>query len=61
MVFKILCTNGNLNKGVFTPEFKKADYFFKIENTESTMNALKIKTLLNRRVFSTVYSVDTIK
>jgi hypothetical protein len=25
------------------PEFKKADYFFKIENTESTMNALKNK------------------
>jgi hypothetical protein len=44
------------------PEFKKADYFLKIENTESTMNALKIKTLLNRiDSISTVYSVDTNK
>jgi hypothetical protein len=25
------------------PNLKKADYFFKIENTESTMNALKKK------------------
>ncbi|MBU0941697.1 MAG: IPExxxVDY family protein [Bacteroidetes bacterium] len=44
------------------PEFKKADYFLKIENTEETMNALKIKTLLNKiESISTVYSVDTNK
>ena len=44
------------------PEFKKADYFLKIENTEETMNAVKIKTLLNKiDSISTVYSVDTNK
>jgi hypothetical protein len=44
------------------PEFKKADYFLKIENTEETMTALKIKTLLNKiESISTVYSVDTNK
>lgn len=44
------------------PEFKKADYFLKIENTEETVNAVKIKTLLNKiDSISTVYSVDTNK
>jgi hypothetical protein len=43
------------------PNLKKADYFFKIENTESTMNALKIKTLFKIESISTVYSVDTNK
>jgi hypothetical protein len=39
------------------PEFKKADYFFKIENTESTMNALKIKTLFNKLRVSPPFTV----
>jgi hypothetical protein len=44
------------------PEFKKADYFFKIENTESTMNALKNKNAFKQiESISTVYSVDTNK
>tara|TARA_R110000868_G_scaffold92088_7_gene255192 strand:- start:1652 stop:2140 length:489 start_codon:yes stop_codon:yes gene_type:complete len=41
------------------PEFKKADYFLKIENTEETMTASKIKTLLNKiESISAIYSVD---
>jgi hypothetical protein len=44
------------------PNLKKQIIFLKIENTESTMNALKIKTLLNKiECISTVYSVDTNK
>ena len=42
------------------PEFKKADYFLKIENTQETMNVSKIKTLLNTiDNISTAYTVDT--
>lgn len=41
------------------PEFKKADYFLKIENTQDTLNVSKIKTLLNTiENISTVYTVD---
>jgi hypothetical protein len=44
------------------PEFKKVDYFLKIENTEDCMKALKIKKLLNEiESVSTVYSVDNTK
>ncbi|WP_016991367.1 IPExxxVDY family protein [Flavobacterium sp. ACAM 123] len=44
------------------PEFKKADYFLKIENTEDTMNATKIRTILNTiDNISAVYIVDTSK
>jgi len=44
------------------PEFKKVDYFLKIENLEDTMNTLKIKMLLNKiQTVSTVYSVETNK
>jgi hypothetical protein len=44
------------------PEFKKADYFLKIENTEDTMNATKIRTILNTiDSISAVYIVDTNK
>jgi hypothetical protein len=44
------------------PEFKKADYFLKIENTEDTMNVPKIKTILNTiDSISAVYTVDTNK
>ena len=42
------------------PEFKKADYFLKIENTEDTMNLPKIKTILNTiDSISAIYTVDT--
>jgi hypothetical protein len=42
------------------PEFKKADYFLKIENTEDTMDVSKIRTILNTiDSISAVYTVDT--
>jgi hypothetical protein len=42
------------------PEFKKADYFLKIENTQDTMSVSKIKAILNTiESISTVYTVDT--
>jgi hypothetical protein len=42
------------------PEFKKADYFLKIENTEDTMNVSQIRTILNTiDSISAVYTVDT--
>ncbi|MGO4820199.1 MULTISPECIES: IPExxxVDY family protein [unclassified Flavobacterium] len=42
------------------PEFKKADYFLKIENTDDTINVSQIKTILNTiDSISTVYTVDT--
>jgi hypothetical protein len=42
------------------PEFKKADFFLKIENTEDAMHASKIKTILNTiDSISAVYTVDT--
>ena len=42
------------------PEFKKVDYFLKIENNEDTMNVSKIQILLNTiDNVSTVYTVDT--
>lgn len=42
------------------PEFKKADYFLKIENTDDTINVSEIKTILNSiDNVSTVYTVDT--
>ena len=44
------------------PEFKKADYFLKIDNTQDCMNALNIKKHLTEiETVSTVYSVDTNK
>ncbi|MBB1194186.1 IPExxxVDY family protein [Flavobacterium sp. SOK18b] len=44
------------------PEFKKVDYFFKIENTDDTLNLNEIKTLLNTiNKVSAVYSVETTK
>jgi hypothetical protein len=46
---------------IYFPNLKKADYFLKIENTESTMNALKIKRFNKIESISTVYSVDTNK
>jgi hypothetical protein len=42
------------------PEFKKVDYFLKIEHTENTMDVSKIKTILNTiDTIFTVYTVDT--
>ncbi|MFV8321694.1 IPExxxVDY family protein [Flavobacterium sp. LB3P21] len=41
------------------PEFKKVDYFLKIENNEDTMNVSKIQIQLNTiDNVSTVYTVD---
>ena len=44
------------------PEFKKVDYFLKIEKTEETMDIKEIQLLLNTiENISTAYSVDTHK
>ncbi|MFV8368955.1 IPExxxVDY family protein [Flavobacterium sp. LB2R40] len=44
------------------PEFKKVDYFLKIENNGDTMDVSKIQLLLNTiDSISTVYIVDTNK
>ena len=57
----------NLNMEVSTkvfllPEFKKVDYFLKIENTEEVMDIKEIQLLLNTiENISTAYSVDTNK
>ncbi|MFV8269219.1 IPExxxVDY family protein [Flavobacterium sp. GT2N3] len=42
------------------PEFRKVDYFLKIENNDDTINVSKIQILLNTiDNVSTVYMVDT--
>ena len=42
------------------PEFKKVDYFLKVENNEDAVTVSKIQILLNSiENVSTVYSVDT--
>ncbi|MFV8324581.1 IPExxxVDY family protein [Flavobacterium sp. ZS1P14] len=42
------------------PEFKKVDYFLKIENIEDTMSVSTIQTILNKiDNISTLYTVDT--
>ncbi|WPR72472.1 IPExxxVDY family protein [Flavobacterium sp. NG2] len=42
------------------PEFKKADYFLKIENTEDMINVSEIKQILNTiEDITTAYAVDT--
>lgn len=44
------------------PEFKKIDYFLKIENSDENLNLLEIQNELNTiDNISTVYSVDTNK
>jgi hypothetical protein len=44
------------------PEFKKVDYFLKIENLEASMNISKIQLLLNTiENISTAYEVETNK
>jgi len=57
----------NINLEVSTkvyllPEFKKVDYFLKIENLEEGMNITEIQMLLNTiDSISTVYKVETTK
>lgn len=44
------------------PEFKKADYFLKIDNSDDSIDTSKIKTILNTiESIATVYTVDTDK
>jgi hypothetical protein len=44
------------------PEFKKVDYFLKIENLDETMNGTKIQTALNSiDNISAIYTVETNK
>ena len=44
------------------PEFKKLDYFLKIENLDETMNGTKIQTALNAiDNISAIYTVETNK
>ncbi|WP_278034600.1 IPExxxVDY family protein [Flavobacterium nitratireducens] len=53
------------NEGITTkvyllPEFKKADYFLKIENADDSIDINKIKTILNTiENITTVYTVET--
>jgi len=57
----------NINMEVSTkvyllPEFKKVDYFLKIENIDEVMDVLKIQSILNTiESISTAYSVETNK
>lgn len=57
----------NINLEVSTkvyllPEFKKVDYFLKIENMEDDGNVIEIQSLLNTiESISTAYSVETNK
>ncbi len=57
----------NVNMEVSTkvyllPEFKKVDYFLKIENLEEGLNVIEIQLLLNTiESISTAYSVETNK
>ena len=44
------------------PEFKKVDYFLKIENKEESLNIIKIQLLLNTiENISTAYNIETSK
>ncbi|MBC7846853.1 MAG: IPExxxVDY family protein [Flavobacterium sp.] len=57
----------NINVEVSTkvyllPEFKKVDYFLKIENIDEAMDVLKIQSILNTiESITTAYSVETNK
>ncbi|AOW08550.1 IPExxxVDY family protein [Flavobacterium gilvum] len=49
-----------VKKVFMLPEFKKADYFLKIENSEGSLNLLEITNLLNTiDNVATAYIVDT--
>jgi hypothetical protein len=51
-----------LTKVHLLPEFKKVDYFLKIDNCDETISVLDVMTLLNTiDNISTVYTVDTNK
>lgn len=51
-----------LTKVYLLPEFKKVDYFLKIENTGETMDLSKIQSILNTiESITTAYSVETNK
>ncbi|UFH36111.1 IPExxxVDY family protein [Flavobacterium acetivorans] len=53
-------TQGIATKVYLLPEFKKADFFLKIENTDNTIEVSKVKIILNTiDSISTVYTVDT--
>jgi hypothetical protein len=48
-----------LTKVYLLPEFKKVDYFLKIENMEKTISLSEIQALLNTiDSISTVYTVE---
>ncbi|MEO8252806.1 MAG: IPExxxVDY family protein [Flavobacterium sp.] len=55
----------NTNEGIITkvfllPEFKKADYFLKIDNTDDSIDIIEIKTKLNTiKNITTAYTVET--
>ena len=55
----------NTGEGISTkvyllPEFKKADYFLKIDNTDDSIDINQIKTILNTiDNITTVYTVET--
>lgn len=57
----------NINMEVSTkvfllPEFKKVDYFLKIENKQESLNSIKIQLLLNTiENISTAYNIETSK
>ena len=55
--------NLEVSKKVYLlPEFKKVDYFLKIENMEETRNGTEIQALLNTiDNISTAYAVETYK
>lgn len=51
-----------LTKAHLLPEFKKVDYFLKIDNCDETISVSDVMTLLNTiDNISTVYTVDTNK
>ncbi|MEL1241256.1 IPExxxVDY family protein [Flavobacterium flavipallidum] len=54
-------TSENISTKVYLlPEFKKADYFLKIENTDDNIDVNQIKTILNTiDNITTVYTVET--
>ncbi len=54
-------TNEDITTKVYLlPEFKKADYFLKIDNTDDSIDVNKIKTILNTiENITTVYTVET--
>ena len=51
---------GISTKVYLLPEFKKADYFLKIDNTDDSIDINQIKTILNTiDNITTVYTVET--